>query len=110
MVNEDGRRGQTGSCQIPISIKEEESGSLMWMDEEERSADAIVPSLSCRLRSGVLNVRNVLKHKVKLGLGTGGTIFTQVLPDQAKANRLMRGFTRPVAGRLGSGSLSPSSL
>lgn len=25
-----------------------------------------------RLRSGVLNVRNVLNHKVKLGLGTGG--------------------------------------
>lgn len=32
---------------------------------------AVVTSLS-RLRSGILNARNVLNHKVKLGLGTGG--------------------------------------
>lgn len=36
----------------------------------------------CRLCSGMLDVRNVLKHKVKLGLGTGGN-RAHLAPDVA---------------------------
>ena len=53
--------------------------SMIW----RRHFHHCITSLS-RLRSGMLNVRNVLNHKVKLGLGTG-----------AERDNSLQSFARP---------------
>lgn len=56
----------------PYLTKSHEIKSMKFYIMNEFDCHLSLSHHLSRLCSGVLNVRNVLKHKVKLGLGTGG--------------------------------------